>query len=241
MERIIAIGDTHGRMFWKNIVSSEKYDKVIFIGDYFDSHENRQGYDQISNFEDILAFKKSEPEKVKLLFGNHDFHYLSCAQNAKEKYSGFQKLHSHDINILLTNALKNDLMQMCYVSGRFLFSHAGVTKTWCENNKIDLENIEQSINDLFKYKPLSFRFTPGENYDVYGDEICQTPIWIRPKSLLKDQLPHYIQVVGHTPQDEIVINLRPFCGLILIDALEPFKEYLLIEDGIAHSKRIQLK
>ena len=34
--KTIAIGDTHGRSQWKDIVKKEKdVDKIIFIGDYF--------------------------------------------------------------------------------------------------------------------------------------------------------------------------------------------------------------
>jgi len=38
--RIIALGDTHGRTDWKQITARERFDKVVFIGDYFDTHED---------------------------------------------------------------------------------------------------------------------------------------------------------------------------------------------------------
>lgn len=38
--KLIALGDTHGRTDWKEIVAETEFDKVIFIGDYFDTHEN---------------------------------------------------------------------------------------------------------------------------------------------------------------------------------------------------------
>ena len=37
MKKTIIIGDIHGRDIWKNIVAQEQADRVIFIGDYFDS------------------------------------------------------------------------------------------------------------------------------------------------------------------------------------------------------------
>ena len=49
-----------------------------------------------------------------------------------------------------------------------------------------------------------------------GDEICQTPIWVRPYSLRSDKLDYYIQVVGHTPQDNIILSDD---GIVLIDTL----------------------
>ena len=90
-----------------------------------------------------------------------------------------------------------------------------------------MENLEQSINDLFIYKPNSFRFTGGKNHNIFGDEICQTPIWVRPNSLLKDRIDNYIQVVGHTVQNRLVLR----DDVILIDTLERSGEYLTIIDG----------
>ena len=37
--KTIAIGDIHGLSIWKDIINKENPDKVIFIGDYFDSFD----------------------------------------------------------------------------------------------------------------------------------------------------------------------------------------------------------
>jgi hypothetical protein len=37
----------------------------------------------------------------------------------------------------------------------------------------------------------------------FGDDITQSPIWIRPKSLERQPLDGYSQIVGHTPVPEI--------------------------------------
>jgi predicted phosphodiesterase len=38
--KLIALGDTHGRSKWKEIVEKENdADKIIFIGDYFDAKD----------------------------------------------------------------------------------------------------------------------------------------------------------------------------------------------------------
>jgi len=86
--RIIALGDTHGRTDWKQIISNEKFDKVVFMGDYFDTYEDISPEQQKENFKDIIAYKKANMNKVVLLFGNHDFHYL---RNINETYSGYQQ------------------------------------------------------------------------------------------------------------------------------------------------------
>ena len=54
----LVFGDIHGRAIWKDIVKKEKYDKVIFLGDYVTTHELISDEQQLSNFIDILNFKK---------------------------------------------------------------------------------------------------------------------------------------------------------------------------------------
>ena len=110
--RIVALGDTHGRVLWKEIVAKEKdADKIVFIGDYFDTHYDISVDQQIQNFKEILEFKKNNMDQVVLLLGNHDFHYLNEAQ---EKYSGFQAFKYVDINEILQPAVKSGLVQMCF-------------------------------------------------------------------------------------------------------------------------------
>lgn len=223
--KTIIVGDIHGRSIWKKI-SENTYDKFVFIGDYFDTHGNSYSANrQIQNFKDILAFKRANMDKVILLTGNHCCHYI---KGFGETYSGYQSSYAIDIGEVIHEALREDLLQMCYIHDRFLCVHAGVTKTWCKDNEIDMNNIEQSINDVFKFQPNKFRFTVGRNFNNYGDDICQTPIWVRPKSLAIDMIDGYTQIVGHTTQDNIIINDK----IILIDTLGTSGEYLQIENGI---------
>ena len=222
--RLIALGDTHGRDDWKVIVAKEEFDKVVFIGDYFDTHEGITAVQQIGNFKDIIAYKRAEPEKVVLLIGNHDFHYLPTS---KHRYSGFQELHRVDIQELLVDALKDDLMQMCYKEEQTLFTHAGITKTWFKANDLNESEVSLSINELFKHKPNSFEFTYGMSADATGDDISQTPIWVRPRSLYEDGLDDVVQVVGHTMQQRIVST----GDHIFIDTLGTSGEYLKMVDG----------
>lgn len=228
--RTIALGDTHGRADWKNITSKNDFDKVIFIGDYFDTHDSISPQQQKDNFKDLIAYKKANMDKVVLLFGNHDYHYL---KSANETYSGFQRLHAIDIQEVLHKAIDADMIQMCYIQDNLLFSHAGITKTWCEANLVQNEFLEQTVNDLFKHKPNSFKFKSGKNHSPYGDDICQSPIWVRPNSLMVDAVDDYIQIVGHTTQD----RLKIYDGFILIDTLGTSAEYLQIVNGVISANK----
>lgn len=224
--RIIAIGDVHGRTIWEEIVEKEESsDKFIFVGDYFDTHYDVTGKEQIDNFKKIIEFKKNNMDKVVLLIGNHDYHYI---KGTFASYSSYQPIYATEIGGLLDSALSENLMQMCFVHNKYVFTHAGVTKTWATANNIDVNNLEASINDLFRTKPLSFGFTRGRNYSPTGDDITQTPIWVRLPSLHRDALDDVIYVVGHTTHANINITGT----YIAIDTLGTSGEYLIIENNL---------
>ena len=46
--KTLVLGDTHGRSFWKLAINIENPDRVIFIGDYFDSFDIK-GEEQMSD------------------------------------------------------------------------------------------------------------------------------------------------------------------------------------------------
>jgi hypothetical protein len=222
--RIIALGDTHGRTYWNYIADNETFDQLVFIGDYFDSVEGITPEEQVQNFKDILAYKKQNMDNVILLIGNHDYHYLESITNI---YSGHQAEYATIINALLENAIMQGLMQMCFLSNNYLFTHAGITKTWANENHISFDSIEFEINNLFKANPNKFQFKKEENCNQTGNDSYQSPIWVRPNSLIKDGIKGFIQIVGHTPKAEIVLNN----DFIFIDTLGENQQYLKIING----------
>jgi hypothetical protein len=231
--KIVALGDIHGRDIWKQIVSIENSntDKWVFIGDYFDTRDGIEVPTQIQNFREILDFKKENPDKVFLIIGNHDFHYL---KGCGETYTGYQQFAAMDINEVLQPALTSGHIQICHVYDEFIFSHAGLTQTWCENNEIDLFNIEESINVKFMKNMEAFRFEYGENLDRSGNDVTQSPIWVRIPSLLKDMVKGFTYVVGHTTVKQMHMALN----VIAIDCLGTSKEYLVIQNGEAFARKI---
>lgn len=230
--RIIALGDTHGRVLWKEIVAKEKdADKIVFIGDYFDTHYDITVDQQIENFKEILEFKKNNMDQVVLLLGNHDFHYL---KSVYETYSGYNAFKFIDINEILEPAVKSGLLQMCFTHDKYVFTHAGVTKTWAETYDVKLDDIENSINQLFVENIGAFRFSMGDNYSQTGDDITQTPIWVRIQSLLSDKIKGVTYVIGHTTLKELTIT----DNLIGIDTIGTTEEYLEINELIPTAKKL---
>jgi UDP-2,3-diacylglucosamine pyrophosphatase LpxH len=226
MNKTVILGDTHGRDCWKQIVASESPDRVIFIGDYFDSFDNT-AVEQMHNFQEIIDWKQSGQSEVIMLIGNHDYHYM---RGVTQYYSGYQSGARPAIEQLLYENRQH--MQMAYGMGGFIFTHAGVSSDWLKIHGYDNEsNLIDWINDMWKYKPNVFGFA---GRDPYGDSKISSPIWIRPYSLqaanrdtLRDQ---FIQVVGHTTQGKIDTEGKSTGGrYYYIDTLGTSGQYMILE------------
>jgi len=228
MKKIIVIGDIHGRDTWRKIVDQNSdADLFIFVGDYLDSFDI-DIMTQMHNFRDIITFKKDNPDKVITLLGNHDFHYTSGCIGS---YSGFDYSIFYNMKSELDGLIKEGILQIAYQFDKYLFTHAGVTKTWCTENNIDTDDLVNSLNDHLMYKPIVFNFRVGKRHSAYGDDITQGPLWVRPLSLLNDGL-DYIHIVGHTQKMQIteLLDDESDFGCILIDSLE-YGNYIEILNG----------
>jgi hypothetical protein len=232
--KTVVIGDIHGRSIWKLIVHMENPDRVIFIGDYFDSFDIK-GVEQIQNFKEIIEYKKTSGKEVILLVGNHDHHYYPEIGNTGT--SGYQKGIAPNIIQIVDENRK--YIQMAYQMDEFLFSHAGVSSVFMDEafgvNGWKPETIVDDLNEMFMYRPGVFSFN---GLDPYGDDEYQTPIWIRPHSLMRANRntlrTRFIQVIGHTHVNKLdLVGAQKAAGgrYYLIDTLGSTGEYLVIQDG----------
>lgn len=254
--KVTFIGDIHGRDCWKQIVEAEAdSDKFVFLGDYFDSYD-LSGVVQLHNFLEIIEFKKSSDKEVVLLFGNHDYHYMPGFTGIG--YSGYQAGMAYQFK----NAIQENLehLKMAHLHEDILCSHAGVSYEWLTNkfgivkdetnigwhcdNLDGVKGVVDLINEYFIYKPAIFEHC---GWDPYGDNTYQTPIWIRPMSLMKANkgtpLKQTVrQIVGHTGVKSIFDSLAATKKTMgeryyLNDALE-VKGYLICVDGKFEAKVI---
>ena len=244
--KTVVIGDIHGRSMWKLIVYMEKPDRVIFVGDYFDSY-NIPAVEQMYNFNEIIEYKETSftndgrdnqhKTDVILLIGNHDHHYFPEVGHTGT--SGYQYGAASAISKVIDD--NRNHLQMAYQMDDFLFTHAGVSPVFMDEvfgkDGWDINNIAFELNQMFKFKPRSFNFSGME---PSGDNQMQTPIWIRPRSLMAVNNKHekslkklYKQVVGHTQQNQIDTKGAATGGrYYFIDCLETSGEYMIITDGV---------
>lgn len=237
--RTVVIGDIHGRSNWKlAIYQEEPVDRVIFIGDYFDSFDI-SGLEQIHNFKEIIHYKKTNPQvEVVLLLGNHDMPYYPGFTDTA--ISGYQHRMAPSISQVIEE--NKEHLQMAYGFDEYLFTHAGVSPSFMDGEFSPegwvKENVVKDLNELLKYRPSAFEFN---GVDGSGDNTYQTPIWIRPRSLMSINKKHekglkkdYIQIVGHTQMRQLdLVGSDKFTGgrYYFIDTMDTSGDYLIIEDN----------
>jgi hydrogenase maturation factor len=241
--KLVAIGDIHGRDIWKQIIAKEHdADEFVFVGDYFDSFTVK-GPDQINNFLDIIEFKKQSKVPITLIIGNHDHHYYPGVDDSGT--SGYQTLLSPSIKHVVGD--NKQYLQAAYQVGEFVFTHAGLSSEWLDDSieGWNTDNVVEKVNELFQYQPgkiayRSYKQVGDQVYGAqgYGNESFQGPIWIRPAALMtankKTLRKKIVQVVGHTPQDNIDIEGKATGGrYYFIDTLEYNQgQYLIVTDGV---------
>lgn len=211
--RIIIVPDVHGRTFWRKLIAENNFDKVIFLGDYGDpyGYEGITHEDALSELRDIITFKKNNPDKVVLLLGNHDLHYIDD-KFACSRYS-YQNRHRYK-ELIYGNI---DLFQVAYEyeqnDQKYLFTHAGVTKGWFDIlclHKPYSENAAKYINDVSQAEQILLGFI---SYWRGGRHQYGSCMWAD----LREHdgvgaFPNYIQIFGHSQQEnDPVINGNMWC------------------------------
>lgn len=249
--KIVVIGDIHGRDIWNKIVNDNKdADKIVILGDYLDSYTINTDA-QILNLYDLILFKRKQKDRLILLLGNHDFHYVYNWLNRNgmnpsyEKYSGYSRRTMEQSGELFAECLKRKEILLSWQYENLLFSHAGFSTPWLQEvaktqNPGNLDWSSYSIEELLKY----FGFSLADLNDMYGTNKYQGPLWIRPNTLTEYLPEGYIQIVGHTEsRSQEIESFKPLeeqtdTNLILCDRL-PFS-YLIIEDKIFKPTKIEL-
>ena len=222
---ILAIGDVHGREVLSRMEPG-KYDKIIFIGDYVDSHYDEDYPDAmiLENLEKIIAFKKASPDQAVLLLGNHDVHYMYHAEVSA--CSGFRQSMLENLRKLF---LENSaFFDMAWQYGNTLFTHAGVSNAWYReyNAAIHLElrkirdeagtAMPSTLAGKFNLlrsteagRKILFRFS---GLRKWPQDLTQSGgiIWADQEETDYDFLKGYHQVVGHTVVKAIEKKMDPY-------------------------------
>ena len=221
---MIIIPDVHGRVFWKEVVKNSE-DKIIFLGDYVDPYpgENISLTGALDNLSEIIDYKKSNPSKVILLLGNHDFMYMDSEHNRYSCRHDFEN-EPKITKILMDN---QDLFQMNYSiemkNKLYIFSHAGILKPWIEKYKDlfgDFPGSIDKINELYRNWDPEFISSLLEiSYYRGGWSDFGSMIWSDVREHPVSCEENVYQIFGHTQLKDKPIIEKYFADL---DCRKPF-------------------
>lgn len=197
MSKILVIPDVHGRKFWHKAEELiNEVDKIIFLGDYLDPYfwEGITFETAMEEFKNILSFKQKNPEKVILLTGNHDIHYIILEFMNCSRLNLYDRVKIHEL--FQSNI---DKFNLIYQHDNYLFSHSGIYREWMYKYNITLE-------ELFDLKTFfQNRWKTLEDVGVYrgGWDKVGSCIWADIRERIEHTvIPNFIQIVGHTLSDE---------------------------------------
>lgn len=216
---ILAIPDVHQDVhFLQRIFDTENiaaFDKVIFLGDYFDTRVYELDCDEavVETARFIKEIKLTYPDKVHLLCGNHDLPYYAmrpmCAANtgrvnstiADWFYDGNSYHNANLIEEIWGEEIWSTLEVAVTYDG-WIFSHAGIHPNYWP---ADGDTPEEKVNILRKQwdEAIARIFQEEENI-IFGTGKARGgeyeaggPLWLDFDLEFEDAL-EYPQVVGHT-------------------------------------------
>ena len=251
--RYYIVPDVHGRLFYQDPIKqalSEKDSHIVFLGDYIDPypHEHITPDEAFERFKDIISLKKLNPNKITLLIGNHDLHYIDgsrrgCRMDYRNK--------SEIVSLFKNNIELFEYVKFITVNEKnFILSHAGFHYNWIREYSDKLGMFREDWEDFSEEKCIDFfNFSFLSSFD--WNEMSKDPKWLfrygdasyarggygnHPSFLWSDLSDHIFehvkvrdceQIFGHTMQQ--VGNYVRFDNCYCIDCQCVF---ILGEDGI---------
>lgn len=196
-ETFVAIGDVHGLDLWQYVVDENPECKVVFLGDYLDPYEYVGRGRLIANLCEIIDLKKSRPDDVVLLLGNHDMHYFCSYIVVGTRFDYF--ISEKISRIFLEN---RDMFQYAYQAGNKVFTHAGISQEWWDNDfhgDVQKPIVEQLNHPSKAQVPALCRVGQlrGGNCGAIGG------IFWADRDELSDPLHGFTQIVGHNRVTDI--------------------------------------
>ena len=199
MAKVLIVPDVHGRKFWHKAVEMiDEVDQVVFLGDYLDPYP-REGItfeDAVQEFNNILKFKEQHSDKVILLLGNHDMHYIVKEFMNCSRLNVWRRL---EMNELYNKHIDKFNLVYLHTPQNYLFSHAGLYLAWIKKYEFtlnDLLDIKTFLNN--RWKTLEDVSWARGGWDKVGS--C---VWADIRESVENELPIIFkrQIVGHTQME----------------------------------------
>ena len=188
-------------------LSSQQFDRVIFLGDYFDDFG-----DNVSDSRKTAGWLRHRIETTQDIFllGNHDAPYR-FPDNPQLYCPGFTKPKAAGIREILKPKHWARL-QLAVVEQGWLLSHAGFHPFWLGNAPLSAVAAlcDSALERAARGEPDPLF---GAGSDREGSQHLGGPLWMDWHSLVP--IPGINQLVGHTPgiavREKIANSSRTYC------------------------------
>lgn len=193
MSKIFVIPDVHLKpwMFDRadEILKTKECDKIVCLGDFVDDWGQEKNLDLYNEtFDRAITFYK-EHQNTFICWGNHDMSYVW-----EEMESGYSPLARELVVKRLKDmreALPDGNCAYIHLFDNVLFSHGGLTLSFVMEHfgtsGASIDTMISTVNDM-------------DQYPLWKDN---GPIWARPQYGYRTYPFDIVQVVGHTPVEEI--------------------------------------
>lgn len=217
--KTLIIPDVHGRKFWKKAVRLiDSVDHIVFLGDYVDPYkwEGISKKDAIDNFKEIIDFAKEHENKVTLLYGNHCLHYVFDTFNRYASGGRIDTLNFLNIKQMYTD--NSSLFKLAYElednGVKYLFSHAGVCKSWYELHKdligeLNANNLNKLLDNDEGIKALCDIGYSRGGYEKDGGSM----VWADINDHSSNYIEYFYQIFGHTQQESKEVICKHYACL----------------------------
>jgi len=231
--KTLIIPDIHNRVDWiEPFLISQKYDKVVFLGDYFDDFGDSPKDAKIVAkwLQQSLQFKN----RIHL-FGTHDMWYrfpfnpcLLASGNTGAKSEAIKKILDED---------DWNLLQFYHFEQNHLLTHAGLHPSFVKNNN-PLDSLEILI-DQAKIEIQEGTIDPilDAGFARGGTNPFGGITWLDWYEEF-ESIPNLNQIVGHTevkaPVEKSLFNSKNYC-------LDTKSRYIgILENGLFSTRSIYL-
>ena len=229
--KIAVIGDLHGKNCWKKLIEGrfDKFDKIIFMGDYSDdSWVTFTDEEIVNNLKDVIDFKKNHNDKVVLIIGNHDFQYIVGYPTA----SRYRKSYAKEMHKIFND--NSDIFNTIHIENNYIFTHAGITNGWIEYIKqkydikdINIDNIYDVVNIVYKNDKDDCNIA---SYRRGGGSEFAGILWADVGDLSEDAWKGYNQVVGHNRVKPGSVIKKDNYAIYMADHFDTEQDKLLVLD-----------
>lgn len=224
---MLIVPDVHGREFWKEPLGKYPYEEVIFLGDYLDPYQEEGITPEVALrvFREILDLKKNNPNRITLLFGNHDLMYISDPFMRDPCRHDWE--HHQEISQLFKENL--DSFKLIEKRGNFIFSHAGIHPCWLERHPEFREDPVESLNSKLLEPSTMISLNEFSYYRGGWEYSFGSPVWsdIREWINWENYDKDVCQIFGHTQLKDGIIIEDPNGHYKCIDC----KHVIKIEDN----------